>query len=109
MPGPGSYWIGQEEIKEVMDVLESGHLSRYGDLEDKNFKRKVYTLEKQYAQYCGVDYALVTSSGTSAIMISLLAMGLPIHLWPLTAQQFSPAWCRSWLRLMKVSTSIRRI
>jgi len=76
MPGPGSYWIGKEEIQEVMEVLESGHLSRYGDLEDKNFKRKVYTLEKQYAQYCGVDYALVISSGTSAIMISLLAMGL---------------------------------
>ena len=76
MPGPGSYWIGEEESREVMDVMESGHLSRYGDLEDNNFKRKVYTLEQEFAEYCGVDYALVTSSGTGSLMISLLAMGL---------------------------------
>lgn len=76
MPGPGSYWIGEEEKKEVLEVLESGYLSRYGDLDDENFKRKVYTLEKEFAKYCGVSHALVTSSGTSSIVISLLALGL---------------------------------
>jgi hypothetical protein len=38
MPGPGSYLIGKEEIDEVMDVFASGHLSRYGDLNDPGFK-----------------------------------------------------------------------
>lgn len=76
MPGPGSYWIGKEEIDEVMDVIQSGHLSRYGDLSDEKFRRKVFTFEKEFAKYSGVDHALVTSSGTSALMLSLLAMGL---------------------------------
>ncbi|HUT62382.1 MAG TPA: DegT/DnrJ/EryC1/StrS family aminotransferase [Anaerolineae bacterium] len=76
MPGPGSYWIGKEETMEVMDVLESGHLSRYGDLDDEKFKRKVYSFEKEFADFCAVDYALMTSSGTSSLMISLLALGL---------------------------------
>lgn len=76
MAGPGSYWIDKKEIEEVMDVLESGYLFRYGDLEDKNFKHKVYTFEKEFAKYCGVDYALATSSGTSALLVSLWAMGI---------------------------------
>ena len=76
MPGPGSYWIGEEEKKEVLDVLESGHLFRYGDMKDGDFKHKVFTLEQEFAGYCGVDYALATSSGTSAILVSLLAMGI---------------------------------
>jgi len=76
MAGPGSYWIGKEETDEVMDVMQSGYLSRYGDLKDPKFRRKVYTFEKEFAEFCGVDHSLVTSSGTSAIMISLLAMGI---------------------------------
>jgi dTDP-4-amino-4,6-dideoxygalactose transaminase len=76
MPGPGSYWIGDEERQEVMDVLASGHLSRYGDLGDPKFRHKVYTFEQEFARYCGVRHALATSSGTSAIMIGALALGL---------------------------------
>ena len=30
----------KEELAEVMDVMESGHLSRYGDLNDPAFKQK---------------------------------------------------------------------
>ncbi len=74
--GPGAFWTGEEERQEVMDVMQSGHLSRYGDTNDEKFKHKVYTLEKEFAKYCGVNHALVTSSGTSAILISLLAMRL---------------------------------
>jgi len=76
MPGPGSYWIGEEEKREVLDVLESGYLFRYGDLNDPNFKRKVYTLEREFAAYCGVGHALATSSGTSALYVSLKALGI---------------------------------
>ena len=37
---------------------------------------KVYTLEQEFARYCGADYVLVTSSGTSALLVSMLAMGI---------------------------------
>lgn len=76
MPGPGSYWIGEEERREVLEVLASGQLSRYGNLDDPKFAAKVYTLEKEFAKYIGTPYALATSSGTSALMSSFLAVGL---------------------------------
>ncbi len=76
MSGPGSYWIGEEEKAEVLDVLAGGHLMRYGDLKDPKFKRKVFTLEDEFARYVGVPYALATSSGTSTLMCSLVAVGL---------------------------------
>jgi dTDP-4-amino-4,6-dideoxygalactose transaminase len=76
MPGPGSYWVGEEEKKQVLEVLASGHLSRYGNLEDPKFTRKVFTLEEEFARYVGVPYALATSSGTSALLCCLLAAGL---------------------------------
>lgn len=76
MPGPGAYWIGEEEKREVADVLESGYVFRYGKLDDPRFKAKVYKLEQEVAQHCGVKYAVATSSGTSALLISLQALGI---------------------------------
>jgi dTDP-4-amino-4,6-dideoxygalactose transaminase len=76
MPGPGSQWIGQEEIKEVMDVLESGYLFRYGSLEDPSYKHKVYTFEQEFAAHYGVKHALALSSGTGALLVSLEALGI---------------------------------
>ncbi len=76
MPGPGSQWIGREEIAEVMDVLESGSLFRYGSLDDPKFKHKVYTFEKEFADACGVRHALAVSSGSGALICALKAMGI---------------------------------
>lgn len=76
MAGPGAYCFSDEERQEVMDVLSSGHLSRYGDLEDSGFKHKVYSFENEFAEYCGVNHALATNSGTSSLFIALLAMGI---------------------------------
>lgn len=76
MAGPGAYLFGDEERKEVMDVLSSGHLSRYGDPNDSGFKRKVYTFEQEFAAYCGTKYAVATNSGTSALLISLLSLDI---------------------------------
>jgi dTDP-4-amino-4,6-dideoxygalactose transaminase len=76
MPGPGSQWVGREEIQEVMDVLESGYLFRYGNLDDPKFKHKVYSLEREFAEYCGVRHALATSSGSGALICSLKAIGI---------------------------------
>jgi dTDP-4-amino-4,6-dideoxygalactose transaminase len=76
MPGPGACWIGEEERREVLDVLESGSLFRYGDVKDPKFKQKVYKFEQEFAQFCGANHALATSSGTSALLVSLIALGL---------------------------------
>ncbi len=76
MPGPGSYWFGEEEIKEVMDVMESGYLFRYGAPDNPAFKGKVYSLERDFAAYIGVEHTLAVSSGTGALLLSLLAMGI---------------------------------
>lgn len=76
MPGPGAYWFGEEEMKEVMEVMKSGYLFRYGSETDPKFLHKVSTLEKEFARYCGAGFALATSSGTSSLLASAIALGL---------------------------------
>lgn len=76
MAGPGAYWFGKEEMDAVMEVMQGGYLFRYGDEKDPKFLHKVSTLENEFSQYCGVDYALATSSGTSSLLVSLIALGL---------------------------------
>ena len=75
MPGPGSYLVGKEEIQELMDLMESGHLFRYGKPDDPNFKHKVHTLEEEFAEYSGTPDALATSSGTCSLLIPWIALG----------------------------------
>jgi len=76
MPGPGAYWFGNEEREAVMEVMQGGYLFRYGDENDPQFLHKVSTLEKEFASYCMSDYALATTSGTSALLVSIIALGL---------------------------------
>lgn len=76
MPGPGAYWFGKEEMDAVIEVMKSGYLFRYGSENDPKFLHKVSTLEKEFARYCGVKFALATSSGTSSLVASALALGL---------------------------------
>ena len=76
MAGPGSYWYGKEEIDAVMEVIKAGYLFRYGSETDPKFLHKVSTLEKEFSKYCGVKYALATTSGTSSLVASVLALGL---------------------------------
>jgi dTDP-4-amino-4,6-dideoxygalactose transaminase len=76
MPGPGAYWFGEEETNAVMKVIKSGYLFRYGNENDPKFLHKVSTLETEFAKYSGTDYALATSSGTSSLLVSLMALGL---------------------------------
>jgi len=76
MPGPGAYWFGKEEIEAVKEVIESGYLFRYGSVNDPKFLHKVSTLEKEFAKYCGVSYALATSSGTASLLSSAIALGI---------------------------------
>jgi dTDP-4-amino-4,6-dideoxygalactose transaminase len=76
MPGPGAYLFGDEERKEVLDVLETGYLSRYGQENDPRFKHKVVTLEQEFAKKIGVKHALATNGGTSSLMAALVALGV---------------------------------
>ena len=76
MPGPGAYWFGEEEMEAVIEVMKSGYLFRYGSESDPKFLHKVSTLEKEFALYCGVGFALATSSGTSSLLASAIALGL---------------------------------
>jgi dTDP-4-amino-4,6-dideoxygalactose transaminase len=74
MPGPGMDLIGEEEKQALLEVIESGHLFRYGDLSNPNFKAMVWNLEKDFAGYVGTEHALAVSSGTTALLTALLAL-----------------------------------
>jgi dTDP-4-amino-4,6-dideoxygalactose transaminase len=76
MPGPGAYLFGREEMEAVTEVMQSGYLFRYGSENDPKFLHKVNTLEKEFAKYCNANFALATSSGTSSLIASVLALGL---------------------------------
>ena len=56
--------IGDEEKLAVLDVLNSGMLAQ---------GPKVQMFEEAFAKYCGVKYAVATSSGTTALHTALLA------------------------------------
>lgn len=59
--------IGEEEKQAVLEVLESGMLAQ---------GPRVQALEEAFAGYCGVKYAVATSSGTTALHVALLAHGI---------------------------------
>jgi dTDP-4-amino-4,6-dideoxygalactose transaminase len=76
MPGPGSELIGEEEKKELLEVLEAGHLYRYGRSDDPGFKAKVSKFEQEVAKRVGVPYAVAMNSGTSALLVALMGLGV---------------------------------
>jgi 8-amino-3,8-dideoxy-alpha-D-manno-octulosonate transaminase len=76
MAGPGAYMFGKEEEEAVLEVIRAGYLFRYGSENDPAFLHKVSTLEKKFAEYCNAGFALATSSGTSSLIASALALGL---------------------------------
>src|SRR5579872_377205 len=80
MPGPGMELIGEEEIQEVLDVMRGGYLFRYGISlgaeVDPRFKGKVYQVEKEIADYCGLKHAVAVNSGTSALLTALAGLAI---------------------------------
>jgi len=58
----------KSEIKQALDkVLESQHFI---------LNEHVETLEKKIAHYCGCDYAIGVSSGSDALLVSLMAIDI---------------------------------
>ncbi len=76
MPGPGNDIIGQEELEQLTEVINAGHVFRYGRLDDPNYTRKVYTFEQELALRCGVKHALAVTSGSAALICALRAINL---------------------------------
>ncbi len=71
---PGGMEIGEEEKEAVMEVLDRKYLFRYYG--PKNFPSKVKMLEEEFAQKIGMKYALAVNSCTSALITSLIAVGV---------------------------------
>jgi perosamine synthetase len=56
--------IGDEEKRAVLEVLDSGQLAQ---------GKVVADFEASFAEYCGVEHAVATSNGTTALHVALLA------------------------------------
>jgi dTDP-4-amino-4,6-dideoxygalactose transaminase len=77
MPGPGVELIGEEEIAEVLEVLRSRFLSRYGPPDDPAFGAKCRRVEQEVAALAGVRYGLgLSGGGSGAIWLALLGLGI---------------------------------
>jgi dTDP-4-amino-4,6-dideoxygalactose transaminase len=77
MAGPGVELIGAEETAEVLEVISSGFLSRYGPSDNPAFGAKVHRIEGEVAKLAGVRFGLGLSGGGSAgLWIALLSLGV---------------------------------
>lgn len=73
---PGYEFFGEEERKEVNDVLETGILMRYGFDGPRKGRWKAVELEEAIKQTFGAGYAQLTSSGTTALTTALTVLGV---------------------------------
>jgi 8-amino-3,8-dideoxy-alpha-D-manno-octulosonate transaminase len=73
---PGFEFWGDEERKEVNDVLETGILMRYGFDGARKGIWKAKELEEEICRKFGAGYAQLTSSGTSALTTAMAALGI---------------------------------
>jgi 8-amino-3,8-dideoxy-alpha-D-manno-octulosonate transaminase len=73
---PGFELFGEEERKEVNDVMETGILMRYGFDGPRKGHWKAKELEKAITEVFGSKYAQLTSSGTSALTTAMAALGI---------------------------------
>ncbi|HXV43003.1 MAG TPA: DegT/DnrJ/EryC1/StrS family aminotransferase, partial [Anaerolineae bacterium] len=76
MPGPGFELIGEEEIAEVVELLQGGWIYRYGSEDNPNFKAKVWRFEQAAAELSGVNYAVAVNSGSTALWVTLVGLGI---------------------------------
>ena len=73
---PGFEIFGDEERKEVSDVLDTGVLFRYGFDQARKGHWKARTFEAELAERVGAKYAHLCSSGTAALNIALASCGV---------------------------------
>jgi len=63
-PLPGGKKVGKEELKELIDVIDSGDMFRYSGT-------KVKAFEEEFRQLMGATYATASTSGTSAVHVAV--------------------------------------
>ena len=73
---PGFEIFGQEERKEVGDVLDTGVLFRYGFDAARKGNWKARTFEEEFAKKIGTKYCHLVSSGTTALCTALAGCGV---------------------------------
>ncbi len=73
---PGFELWGEEERKEVNDVLGTGILMRYGFDGPRKGMWKSKELEKAICETFGAKHSQLTSSGTSALTTAMAALGI---------------------------------
>ena len=61
----GDFKLLKEEKEAILDVLDNGRISEW---------KKVKEFEKLFAEYVGTKYCVAVSSGTSALLLGLLAL-----------------------------------
>lgn len=71
---PGGIEIGEEEKKQVLEVLDRKYLFRYYGPEQ--YPSKVREFEVQFAARMGAKHCLAVNSCTSALITSLIACGV---------------------------------
>jgi 8-amino-3,8-dideoxy-alpha-D-manno-octulosonate transaminase len=75
---PGFEIFGDEERREVADVLETGVLFRYGFDDARGGHWKARTFEEELSRRLGTRYAHLCSSGTAALGIAMAACGIGV-------------------------------
>jgi 8-amino-3,8-dideoxy-alpha-D-manno-octulosonate transaminase len=73
---PGFEIFGDEERKEVQDVLDTGVLFRYGFDKVRKDRWKARTFESELAERTGVKHCHLCSTGTAALSIALASCGI---------------------------------
>lgn len=73
---PGFEVFGEEEKKEILDVLDTGVLFRYEFDEQRKGIYKVKEFEDCFSKYTGSGYSQAVTSGTAALKVALIAMGI---------------------------------
>lgn len=73
---PGFELFGNEERKEVNDVLENGVLMRYGFDGIRNNHWKAREFEQAFAGRMQTNHCQLVSSGTAALTVALAAAGI---------------------------------
>ena len=75
---PGFEFFGDEERKEVNEVLETGILMRYGFDGPRKGIWKSKELEAAVSKVFGCEHAQLTSSGTAALTTAMAALGIGV-------------------------------
>lgn len=73
---PGFEIFGEEEKKEIMDVIDTGVLFRYEFDEQRKGIYKVREFEEKFSTYCNSSYGQAVTSGSAALKVALIALGI---------------------------------